>query len=368
MGCFHSGAINKIKAKTVEFGPTPVPPIEKPNTQRSADESVQSSVRTFCSFSSFVLQNENPTIFEWSFQKEIAKGAMSRVFMSQHTETGEKCAAKVYNKRRLYRQTLGGEEPPYLAVDREIDIMISISHRYVLPIVEVIEDECSNSLILLLPYAEKGTLQSYINNEKPSEEILSICFFEIAESLRYIHSLNIVHRDIKPDNILVFSDTMFKLSDFSVSSRLETPDQKLLDTRGSPAFLSPEECGGDAFDPKLADVWAYGVTLYSCMFNSLPFKLEMGQGKTVASTVFTVTQLLNSEELVVPEDKGFSPYLIELIKHILQKDPKKRPTFEEIIKCKWFDKAKEVDKVNIELEKLEYEEEEEEEDIEENKK
>jgi serine/threonine protein kinase len=182
------------------------------------------------------------------------------------------------------------------------------------------------------------------------EVLLAICFFEVAEALRYVHSQNVAHRDLKPENVLVFNDRLFSLSDFSVSTKVENDNQKLADTRGSPAFLSPEECGGEPFYPKPADVWAYGVTLFAVAFGFLPFRLDQGQGKSVANTVFAVTQLLNTEELVVPEDRGYAPEFIDLIKQILRKDPMERPTFEEIVKNTWFTPALEIDRINIEEE------------------
>ena len=351
MGCLFSGPLQKTSgphrapASTTysTTGGSQNPFNLYPSLEQSNDSNNQSAQQKYFSFSEFIQLNEKPIIFEWLFHNEIGKGAMSRVYIATHTLTNEKRAAKVYNKTLLMRQTLGNEEQPIVAVNREIEIMVSLVHRYVLSIVEVIEDECTNSLIMLLPYAPEGTLQSYIDKEPRDENTFKICFFQIAESLRYTHSMNVVHRDLKPDNILVFSDTLFKLSDFSVSTKVNDDNEKLADTRGSPAFLSPEECAGNPFYPKPADVWAYGVTLFGCVFGFLPFSLDKGQGKSVANTVFAVTQLLNSEELVVPEDRGYSPHLIELLKQILQKEPEKRPTFEEIVKSPWFEGTEELD-------------------------
>ncbi|OHT11800.1 CAMK family protein kinase [Tritrichomonas foetus] len=317
------------------------------NSDEKGDD--QQTVRTFFSFSSFILQNENPVIFEWHFLREIGKGSMSRVFLAQHIETGEMCAAKVYNKALLLRQTLGIEEPPFRAVQREIEIMAAISHRYVLPLIEVIEDDLSNSLIMLMPFADNGTLQSVVDSRQLTDENLAVCFHQIGEALRYVHSLNIVHRDIKPENILVFSDTFFSLSDFSVSTALSSSDEELVDTRGSPAFLSPEECAGGSFMPKPADVWAYGVSLYAAAFKKLPFNLESAQGKTVANTVFAVSQILKTEELYIPETA--SKGLRELLEWVLTKNVEKRPNFEELVNHWWFKEAREIDLINIEAEK-----------------
>lgn len=308
----------------------------------NAECSEARSEHAFLSFSSFLLQSKDPTIFEWRVISEIGKGALSHVFMAENTETNQMCAIKVYNKRELVKPRLN-EEPYYVSVQREIDIMTSILHRYSLQIVEIIEDEITNSLLILVPFAPKGSLQNYVETEKPSEKTLSICFYQIAEILRHLHSNNIVHRDLKPDNILVFSDTLFKLSDFSSAMQLDSCEQKLIDTKGSPVFLSPEECCLCSFSPKPADVWAYGITLYYCMFGVLPFNLDSIHNKTLANTILTVTHLLNSEELVIPENRGFSPFLAQLLKQTLQNDPEKRPTFEEIMKSKWFDFAREID-------------------------
>jgi serine/threonine protein kinase len=312
------------------------------------DDTGQAQLRPFFSFASFVLQINNPQIIERLFGQDVGKDAILRVLKCKNTTTEQDGAAKAYNKKVLMRATLGDEERLSIAMPREIEVMNELSHRYVLPIIKVIEDDCSNSLIIILPFAHCGTLQSFVDNNPMDEVLLAICFFKIAEALRCVHSQKVAHGDLKPESVLVFNDRVFSLSDFSVSTKVEGDDQKLADTRGSPAFLSPEECVGEPFYPNPAEVWAYSVTLFAVAFGFLPFRLDQGQGKSVANTVFAVTQLLNSEELVVPEDRGYGPEFIDLIKQILKKNPMERPTFEDIVKNSWFTPALEIDAINIE--------------------
>lgn len=350
MGCLFTGPLKKT--------------VDAPKVVVEDSESdTGGEIMPYVSFGTFV-RSDNPMIFEWRFMpQEIGKGALSRVFLAENTETGGTYAAKVYNKSVLTKPVLGNEESPEVAVYREIEIMRYLRHRYQIRSVDVLDDEISKSLIIILPFAKYGTLQSYIDKHQPSEEVLAVCFFEIAEALRDLHSRDIVHRDLKPDNILVFSERKFVLSDFSVSTTLNAPDQMLIDTKGTPAFLSPEECGGRLFKPKPADVWAYGVTMFSCLFNCLPFNLDQGQGKNVANAMYALTELLRTEELVIPEDRGYSEDACDLLRRVLEKDPDKRPSFEEIVTNPWFEHAREVDKIIIETEEEEFPDVEEEEEF-----
>lgn len=328
MGCLNSGPLQKTHAKVS------VPPKITEVGEHSYDSN--SGIRSYASFSSYLMSTENPHIFEWCFKKEIGRGATSRVFLTQHSETGEYFASKVYDKEFLYKHTIGGEEKPFYNVKRELEILAMLNHPHVLQLIEAIEDDYSNSVIIITPYAKLGTLQTYLVDHELTEKQLSVCFYQIAEALFYIHEQNIVHRDVKPDNILVMSEDTFCLSDFSVSILLSNSEQKLIDTKGSPAFLSPEECEGDPFFPKPSDVWAYGISIYFALFKKLPFNLDVAQGKTVANTIFSVTELLSKCSLEFPNNTVVSDEVKDLIIKTLNVDPTKRPPFEQIIRHPWF--------------------------------
>jgi serine/threonine protein kinase len=88
-----------------------------------------------------------------------------------------------------------------------------------------------------------------------------------------------VHGDIKPQNLLVGDDGVVKIADFGISKILHGSNQKLLDTAGTPAFMSPELCSGESYSGFLADVWALGATM---------FMIRCGRPPFVASTVLQV--------------------------------------------------------------------------------
>lgn len=302
-------------------------------SSRSSFSDIPTSVGSMCSFGQLISQNNHLRIYEYTFGKLLGKGSMSRVYQVNN-DTNETYAAKVYSKSRLLKPCLGHESLPFNEVQTEINIMCKINNPHILTIREVIEDHVSDSLILILPLAKYGTLTNYTKLIDLTENDFKFCFYQIIQGLENLHASNIVHRDIKPENILVFAPDDYKISDFSASTILPSENAMISDTKGSPAFLSPEECTGEPFDPKASDVWALGISIYYMSFKILPFNLSSINSKPMLNAIYLVTKLLQTQKLIIPNSA--SPDLQNLLRALLQKDPLNRPKMSEILNFEWF--------------------------------
>lgn len=137
-----------------------------------------------------------------------------------------------------------------------------------------------------------------------------------------VHAQGVVHRDIKPDNLLLTSDDILKIVDFGVSELFEKPQEMLTKkTMGSPAFLAPELCDpkhGDV-SGRAADIWSMGVSLYCLKYGKLPFHRD---------TVVDMLEAIRTEQVYVPPDENQD--LVDLFNHILDKNPDTRITMAEL--------------------------------------
>ena len=147
-----------------------------------------------------------------------------------------------------------------------------------------------------------------------------------------VHFNHVIHRDIKPDNIVLTGDgKTAKICDFSVSHVFEDNDDRLSHSAGAPAFLAPElvSIRGQSHG-KPTDIWALGVTLYYFVFGTCPF---------LGPSVPAIYERIQNQELVLPYSlpNGQEPSddLKDLLHRMLNKDPKKRISMKDIRQHPW---------------------------------
>jgi serine/threonine protein kinase len=157
-------------------------------------------------------------------------------------------------------------------------------------------------------------------NETDIQRIMRDCII----GLDVLHRNNIVHRDIKPQNIMLDEHGKAKFADFGIScilDELENGDN-FRDSAGTTPYMAPEICNPEivSYSGKVADIWALGITCFGFTFNSMPY---WGENE------MKIFESIRNDPLVMPDDrKDVSPGLINIIKGMLEKDPSKRLTLD----------------------------------------
>lgn len=259
------------------------------------------------------------------------------------------CKTTLRSKKEYVRRADGKGMEIHTQLDKvmshEVKAIIKAqSHPNIVRLFEIIDTE--DTLMLVMEFCELGSLilwQEEAGLFKPAawvgqknglvdEEPIRMCIRDAAIGLKHLHDHGIMHRDIKPQNLLLNKSNVAKLVDFGVSHVLASPgDSDLVKaTEGTYHFMSPEECDPESakFGAKAIDVWALGVTLFCMLFNRTPFHGE---------TEFAIMEAVRTEPVVVPGDdvRQISPEIRALLMCLLEKDCKKRVTADELVTQPW---------------------------------
>ena len=262
----------------------------------------------------------------------IGKGANGKVKKCLDEKTGSYLAMKIIrrsiNKRRR-APARPGAAPAVPEVNSEIAVWKKLKHPFIVKLYEVIDDEKSDKLYLIGELVNGGALMpDAITAEALPVDKVRRYFCMLIDAIYYLHFNDIVHRDIKPGNILLDRDTdAIKLSDFGVSQVTQAGDS-FRNTAGTAAFLAPEMLTGDFFSAKKQDIWACGITLFMMVYGKTPF---------AADSVTDTYANIKSGKIVFPtETSSHDPIdptsveeLNDLITHLLDPNPETRYSLEE---------------------------------------
>ncbi|KAJ3261938.1 hypothetical protein HDU77_000526 [Chytriomyces hyalinus] len=223
------------------------------------------------------------------------------------------------------------KQDPIDLVRGEIAIMKKLQHPNIVRLYEVLHDPSQEVIYMVYELMEKGVIMDIgmdTTAEAFPEEKARFYFRQIILAIEYLHEHDIAHRDIKPDNLLVSKDNILKVVDFGVSEIFGTQgNDKSNKSEGSPAFFSPELCmpNHGNISARAVDVWAIGVTLYCLVTGHLPFT-----GNSIINLYEEVKN--SSPDLSSPT---MSPELVDLLSHLLDKNPTTRITVDKIRNHPW---------------------------------
>nr|XP_043898151.1 MAP/microtubule affinity-regulating kinase 4 isoform X1 [Solea senegalensis] len=259
--------------------------------------------------------DEQPHIGNYRLLKTIGKGNFAKVKLARHVLTGREVAIKIIDKTQLNPTSL-------VKLFREVRIMKTLNHPNIVRLFEVIETE--KTLYLIMEYASGGEVFDYLVSHGRMKEVEARAKFrQIVSAVHYCHTKNIVHRDLKAENLLLDADANIKIADFGFSNEF-TLGNKLDTFCGSPPYAAPELFQGKKYDGPEVDVWSLGVILYTLVSGSLPFD---GQN------------LKELRERVL-RGKYRVPFYMStdcegILRRFLVLNPTKRCTLDQVMKDKW---------------------------------
>ncbi|HEV7703390.1 MAG TPA: serine/threonine-protein kinase, partial [Gemmatimonadaceae bacterium] len=254
----------------------------------------------------------------YTIDREIGAGGMATVYLATDLRHSRKVALKVL--RPELTATLGPER--FL---QEIALTASLQHPHILPLFD--SGSADGQLFYVMPYVDGETLRDRIaRGPVPLAESLDI-LRDVARALAYAHAQGVVHRDIKPDNVLLSHGTAV-VSDFGIAKALSAsraddhaahPTLTVAGTSlGTPAYMSPEQALGDPVDAR-TDVYAWGVIAYELLTGAHPFASHTTAQRLIAAHLSETPAPFATSNPAVPRD------IAALVMRCLAKDPADRP-------------------------------------------
>ena len=204
------------------------------------------------------------------------------------------------------------------AFEAEIKCLTSILHENV---IKIFDHFTSKTLLyIVLEFCEGGAIDGRVRSSQ-----LADLSRQIVSALAHVHGLGIAHRDVKPSNILVDKYGRAKLADFGLSQLFTSPAELSHAFSGSLSYLAPEVLERRPYDPRRADMWSLGVTLYEMATGRLPFE---------GATASELLKEIRSREPVYPDDlpAGF----ISALQSMLTVNPKERVSSKALLRMPVF--------------------------------
>ena len=252
--------------------------------------------------------------YVYSQKTTLGKGSFSSVYLGENIISGQKVAIKKINISKFEKFR------PHII--SEINILKTINHpNIVLLIDNIIETKI---IYIILEYCGLGDLAEFYKNTMVKEVYVKHYAKQILDGISYLHQKNIMHRDIKPHNILLSDIYTIKITDFGFAKYDTTID--LTSTLcGSPIYMAPEIMQCKKYNNK-TDIWSFGIVIYQLAFGKLPY---------TASNQFELMRVVRDTEPIYDSDL-VSNMCKFFIKQLLCKNPDKRPDVKYLQNHEWF--------------------------------
>ncbi|XP_073350763.1 myosin light chain kinase, smooth muscle [Pagrus major] len=330
--CFRVRAYNEVGAS--EPGPvSAVFRMEQKDLNKPQEEEAPQA------FTSVTIDSSHKVTDHFNMQEKLGMGKFGLVYKLTHKETGRVCAGKFYKGRRAKERE---------AARKEIELMNYLHHPKLVQCIAAYDHK--PEMVMVMEFIAGGELfERIVDDNFEHTEPASVRYMQqILEGIGYMHQQNIIHLDLKPENIVCVdtTGTSVKIIDFGLASRLDgnTPLKVM---HGTPEFVAPEVI---SYEPVClaTDMWSIGVICYILLSGESPFQ---GNSDTETLALVTAAQWEFDEESfdeITDEAKNF-------ISSLLSKDSRRRMSCEEALAHPWmaaFDSGDLTTTKNLSKEKM----------------
>ena len=248
---------------------------------------------------------------DYDLLNQIGEGSFGRVYKARYKYTGSLVAIKFINKT-------GQSEDDLESLRREIALLRKVNHPNIMRIHDVIENGTNFYIVSELA---RGDLFQIIDDDTVlPETTLKEIAAQLVSSLAHLHSLKIIHRDMKPQNILISAHGSIKICDFGFARALSQTTLVLTSIKGTPLYMAPELVQEQPYNEKI-DIWSLGIILYELFHGRPPYYTE---------SIYKLVQMIMNNPIEWPESMSgeFKGFLMRM----LEKDPANRASAEELLK------------------------------------
>ena len=257
---------------------------------------------------------EKPKFGRFEVQKELGKGAMGVVYLGKDPKIGREVAIKTMALAQEFEADELAEVKERFF--REAETAGRLSHPNIVTIYDTGEehDFCFIAMELL----KGGDLAPYVKagNLLPVDKAVSVVA-RAADALGYAHKQNVVHRDVKPANMMYHAETdTLKLTDFGIARLTDSSKTKTGMVLGTPSYMSPEQLAGRKIEGR-SDLFSLAVSLYQMLCGKLPF-----EGESMAQLMFKIANEPPTDILTV--NPRVPPGLVAFLDKALAKNPDER--------------------------------------------
>ncbi len=245
---------------------------------------------------------EGEQVGPYRVMEKLGRGGMATVFKAYHANLDRYVALKVMHPAFM-------ADPNFLArFEREAKVVAKLEHPNIIPIYDFSDHE--GKPYLVMKYVEGETLKAQLNRKplNPEEGVRTIT--AVGDALSYAHAADILHRDVKPSNVMVANDGQIYLTDFGLA-RIASQGETTLSSDmmiGTPQYISPEQAMGKRDLDSGTDIYSFGVLIYELVVGQVPF---------ISDTPFSIIHDHIYTPLPLP--RSVNPSVPEVIERLLLK-------------------------------------------------